>query len=87
PNTYAINPISNTSNLDPELTVNAYFLSYNGGNQLSAKPAYIDIPIQAAENSFLFTGSLTGCSVIVTKHNDTTYRVYHDGRMNSSVLY
>ncbi|MTB66580.1 hypothetical protein GKR48_07045 [Providencia sp. wls1943] len=87
PNTYAINPISSASYLDPELTVNAYFLGYNGANQSSTKPAYIDIPMQAAENSFLFTGSLTGCSVIVTKHNDTTYRVYHDGRVNSSVLY
>ncbi|HHR6037366.1 TPA: TcdA/TcdB pore-forming domain-containing protein [Providencia alcalifaciens] len=87
PNTYAIHPISRASNLAPELTVDAYFLGYNGANQSSVKPAYIDIPIQAAENSFLFTGSLTGCSVIVTKHDDTKYRVYHDGRVNSSVLY
>ncbi len=56
PKTYVINPISGASNLDPELTVDAYFLGYNGGNQLSAKPAYIDIPIQAAENSFFLRG-------------------------------
>ncbi|MTC44883.1 hypothetical protein GKR71_03370 [Providencia sp. wls1922] len=87
PNTYTIEPISSASNLSPELIVNAYFLGYNGANQSSTKPAYVDIPIQAAEESFLFTGSLTGCSVIVTKHNDTTYRVYHDGRVNSSILY
>ncbi len=87
PNTYTIEPISSASNLSPELIVNAYFLGYNGANQSSTKPAYVDIPIQAEEESFLFTGSLTGCSVIVTKHNDTTYRVYHDGRVNSSILY
>ncbi|QKJ51202.1 hypothetical protein G9396_11255 [Providencia rettgeri] len=64
--------------MDPKLAVEAYFLGYNGANQSIKTPAYVDIPIQATENSFLFTGSLTGCSVIVTKLNETTYRVYHD---------
>lgn len=87
PNSYAIEYRYEPSKISPILAVDAYFLGYNGSNQSSVTPAYVDIPIQAAENSFLFTGSLTGCSVIVTKLNETTYRVYHDGRVNSSVLY
>ncbi|KAJ5675456.1 hypothetical protein N7462_008353 [Penicillium macrosclerotiorum] len=35
---------------------------------------------------FLFTGELSGCSVIVTRHQ-ANYRVYHDARYCSSVLY
>ena len=87
PNSYAIEYTYEPSNISSELAVNAYFLGYNGPNQSSITPAYVDIPIQAAKNNFLFTGSLSGCSVIVTKLNETTYRVYHDGRVNSSVLY
>lgn len=87
PNSYAAEYLYEPSRMDPKLAVEAYFLGYNGANQSIKTPAYVDIPIQATENSFLFTGSLTGCSVIVTKLNETTYRVYHDGRVNSSVLY
>lgn len=87
PNSYAVEYRYEPSSISPSLAFHAYFLGYNGANQSSATPAYVDIPIQAAEDSFLFTGSLTGCSVIVTKLNETTYRVYHDGRVNSSILY
>lgn len=66
-------------------TAPAYFLGFNGrGNPV---PAYVDIPKVALEGSFLLTGSLTGCSVIVTELNATHYRVFHDGRVGSSVLY
>lgn len=68
-------------------SVPAYFLGYNGSNQASMTPAYVDIPKQAATGCFLFTGTLSGCSVIVTHQDATTYRVYHDGRVNSSLLY
>ncbi|MBK5529404.1 hypothetical protein JFT86_20925 [Pseudomonas sp. TH06] len=68
-------------------TVPAYFLGYNGPNQGNASPAYIDIPKQAAAGSFLFTGTLSGCSLVVTSLDANTFRVYHDGRVNSSVLY
>ncbi|MDX8000139.1 hypothetical protein FE394_13225 [Xenorhabdus sp. Reich] len=68
-------------------SVPAYFLGYNGANQANALPAYVDIPKQAVPGSFLFTGSLSGCSIVVTNLDDTTYRVYHDGRVNSSLLY
>lgn len=87
PNIYAIELAQGSATLNPELTVNAYFLGYNGANQSNRMPAYVDIPIQAAEDSFLFTGGLSGCSIVVTKHDDSTYRVYHDGRVNSSILY
>lgn len=87
PNNYAIEYVYEPSNLKGELAVDAYFLGYNGANQSAKTPAYVDIPINAVDNSFLFTGSLTGCSIVVTKLNDTTYRVYHDGRVNSSILY
>ncbi|MDX7987581.1 hypothetical protein FE392_09590 [Xenorhabdus sp. 12] len=68
-------------------SVPAYFLGYNGANQAKALPAYVDIPKQAMPGSFLFTGSLSGCSIVVTHLDDNTYRVYHDGRVNSSLLY
>ncbi|PHM44306.1 TcdA/TcdB pore-forming domain-containing protein [Xenorhabdus szentirmaii] len=68
-------------------SVPAYFLGYNGANQAKALPAYVDIPKQAVPGSFLFTGSLSGCSIVVTHLDDNTYRVYHDGRVNSSLLY
>ncbi|RXU65576.1 cytotoxin [Pseudomonas protegens] len=65
----------------------AYFLGYNGPNQANAAPAYVDIPKHGAEGSFLFTGTLSGCSLVVTSLDANTYRVYHDGRVNSSLLY
>ncbi|MDC9590610.1 TcdA/TcdB pore-forming domain-containing protein [Xenorhabdus sp. XENO-10] len=68
-------------------SVPAYFLGYNGANQANALPAYVDIPKHAAPGSFLFTGSLSGCSIVVTNLDANTYRVYHDGRVNSSLLY
>ncbi|MBI6549676.1 TcdA/TcdB pore-forming domain-containing protein [Xenorhabdus lircayensis] len=68
-------------------SVPAYFLGYNGSNQANALPAYVDIPKHAAPGSFLFTGTLSGCSVVVTNLDANTYRVYHDGRVNSSLLY
>lgn len=68
-------------------SVEAYFLGYNGPNQANTSPAYVDIPKHAAPGSFLFTGTLSGCSLIVTSLDANTYRVYHDGRVNSSLLY
>ncbi|MCP1489944.1 insecticidal toxin [Pseudomonas fluorescens] len=68
-------------------SVPAYFLGYNGSNQANASPAYVDIAKHAPAGSFLFTGSLSGCSLIVTTLDTNTYRVYHDGRVNSSLLY
>ncbi|OWO79997.1 hypothetical protein B5C26_19355 [Photorhabdus luminescens] len=68
-------------------SVPAYFLGYNGSNQANAIPAYVDIPKHAIPGSFLFTGTLSGCSLVVTNLNADTYRVYHDSRVNSSLLY
>ncbi|MEX9610561.1 hypothetical protein AB7Y92_10840 [Providencia manganoxydans] len=87
PDHYDIEFVYNPSRLSDQLSIDAYFLGYNGAVQSAKTPAYVDIPINAAENSFLFTGSLTGGSIVVTKLNETTYRVYHDGRANSSLLY
>ncbi|GAB0133845.1 makes caterpillars floppy protein [Epichloe bromicola] len=67
-------------------TVSAYYLGYNGGAQTSWTPAQIDIPKINPEHKLLFTGSLSGCSVIVTNLNDNQYRVYHDSRLDSSLL-
>ncbi|WMI97573.1 TcdA/TcdB pore-forming domain-containing protein [Pseudomonas chlororaphis subsp. aurantiaca] len=89
-NVYEVEYVEDDSNAiasSEAASVPAYFLGYNGANQSKATPAYVDIPKQAAEGSFLFTGSLTGCSVIVTELDADTYRVYHDGRVNSSLLY
>ncbi|WP_256574787.1 TcdA/TcdB pore-forming domain-containing protein [Pseudomonas sp. PA15(2017)] len=65
----------------------AYFLGYNGANQANAAPAYVDIPKLAAAGSFLFTGTLSGGSLVVTSLDANTFRVYNDGRVNSSLLY
>ncbi|WP_420959150.1 TcdA/TcdB pore-forming domain-containing protein [Burkholderia gladioli] len=65
----------------------AYFLGYNAGAQSSNTPAWVDIPIEAESGSLMFTGTLTGCTVIVTKLDDKTYRVFHDSRLNSAGLY
>ena len=67
--------------------VTAYVLAYknNVGND---DVPFVDIPTKAyKENTFLFTVGLTGCSVIVTSLDKNTYRVFHDRRMDSSVLY
>lgn len=66
-------------------TTSAYFLGFNGRS--NPVPAYVDIPKNASEGTLMLTGSLTGCSVVVTDLNDTHYRVFHDGRVGSSVLY
>ncbi|OWO78865.1 cytotoxin [Photorhabdus luminescens] len=65
----------------------AYFLGYNGSDQANAVPAYVDIPKRAVLGNFLFTGTLSGGSLVVTSLDANTYRVYHDGRVNSSLLY
>lgn len=55
--------------------------------------AWVDIPRNASnvlkDKTFLFTVGLTGCSVVVTRLNNATqtYRVFHDRRMDSAVLY
>lgn len=36
---------------------------------------------------YVFTGQLSGCSLIVTDLNASQYRVYHDARVNSSRLH
>ena len=66
----------------------AYNLGYNGGGQISRKPAFLDIPKSGVtEGTLLFTGTLSGCSVIVTDLNDQAFRVFHDAREDSSLLY
>ncbi|KIK70239.1 hypothetical protein GYMLUDRAFT_547718 [Collybiopsis luxurians FD-317 M1] len=69
--------------------VQAYNLGYNGGAQVLPYPAFLDIPKNptSTDPTLLFTGSLSGCSVICTNLDANTYRVYHDARMESSLLY
>ncbi|KIP08609.1 hypothetical protein PHLGIDRAFT_373427 [Phlebiopsis gigantea 11061_1 CR5-6] len=68
-------------------TVWAYNLDYYAGAQTNSKPAFLDIPKTVAEKTLLFTGALTGCSVIVTSLDANTYRVFHDSRLESSLFY
>ena len=65
----------------------AYLLSYKSISIQGDNPSHIDIPKVAGTAKLLFTGELSGCSLIVTDHNNTHYRVYHDSRPLSSVLY
>ena len=68
-------------------TVWAYNLDYYAGAQTNPRPAFLDIPKNVAEKTLLFTGSLSGCSVIVTSLDANTYRVFHDSRLESSLFY
>ncbi|MCW7548214.1 cytotoxin [Photorhabdus sp. APURE] len=68
-------------------SVPVYFLGYSSVNQANASPAYVDIPKHATIRNFLFTGTLSGGSLVVTSLDENTYRVYRDGRVNSSLLY
>lgn len=63
----------------------AYFLGFNGAS--NPAPAYVDIPAKVPEGTLLMTGTLSGCSVIVTERDGGGYRVFHDGRVGSSLLY
>jgi insecticidal toxin len=68
-------------------TADAYFLGYRSVALQGNMPAYRDIPQHDTEGMFLFTGELSGCSVVVTKLNEHTYRVHHDSRFCASALY
>ncbi|MGS0628383.1 MULTISPECIES: TcdA/TcdB pore-forming domain-containing protein [Photorhabdus] len=87
PNLYELEYIERSTNDILTNRVVAYFLGYNGPDQANAVPAYVDIPKQGEPGNFLFTGTLSGGSLVVTSLDDNTYRVYHDGRVNSSLLY
>ncbi|NIA76181.1 prevent-host-death family protein [Providencia rettgeri] len=68
-------------------SIESYFLGCNRINDNNKRPIYIDIPKNAKEIKFLFTGTLSGHSIIVTDLNSESYRVYQDRRTNSSILY
>ncbi|RWR81297.1 insecticidal toxin [Cinnamomum micranthum f. kanehirae] len=67
--------------------VEAFVLAYKKNERNDDVP-FVYIPTKDKENTFLFTVGLTGCSVIVTLDRvNNKYRVFHDRRMDSSVLY
>ncbi|KAH9296773.1 hypothetical protein KI387_028455, partial [Taxus chinensis] len=67
-------------------TISAYVLGYNDNKANDAK--FLDIPSTGVkEGTLFFTSKLTGCSLVVTRLNNETYRVFHDYRTNSAVLY
>ncbi|KAL7266082.1 hypothetical protein RUND412_011386, partial [Rhizina undulata] len=71
-------------------TAFAYYLGYKCCNQSSPHPTCVDIPRNpVGGRAFLFTGTLTGCSVVATRHptDPTLYRVFHDAREKSSLFY
>ncbi|WP_387690564.1 TcdA/TcdB pore-forming domain-containing protein [Photorhabdus sp. RM71S] len=87
---YELEYTDRSANDDVATSVNsipAYFLNYDSADQANASPAYVDIPKHEIAESFLFTGTLSGSSGVVTSLDANTYRVYHDGRVNSSLLY
>ncbi|PLB54070.1 hypothetical protein P170DRAFT_469539 [Aspergillus steynii IBT 23096] len=65
----------------------AAFLCLNPRRINPRVPAYIDISISNPKEKFIFTSELNGSSIIVTKKDESTYRVFHDSRICSSVLY
>jgi len=59
----------------------------NKGNDDVARLDIPRNPSNVKDKTFLFTVGLTGCSVVVTRLNNANYRVFHDRRMDSAVLY
>lgn len=74
------------SETEPKNTTSAYVLGYKKNEENDA--LFLDIPRTGVEEGTLFfTAELSGCSVVVTLLNDNVYRVFHDYRVNSAVLY
>lgn len=78
--------VQRSPNSGPNI-VSAYLLSYKSIAVQGDNASYIDIPKTGGTISFLFTGELAGCSLIVTDHGASKYRVFHDSRPLSSALY
>ncbi|KAH9296775.1 hypothetical protein KI387_028457 [Taxus chinensis] len=69
-----------------ENTISSYILGYKTNEANDA--VFLDIPSRGVkEGTFLFTSELSGCSLVVTRLKDDTFRVFHDFRVNSAVLY
>ncbi|KAH9296780.1 hypothetical protein KI387_028462 [Taxus chinensis] len=69
-----------------EDTISAYILGYKANEGNDAK--FLDIPSTGVkEGTLFFTSKLTGCSLVVTRLDNETYRVFHDYRSNSAILY
>ena len=62
--------------------IKAYYCPYKSVSMIGGDGdvPYVDIPKQNPDIKFVFTGGLTGCSVIVVDYSGGTYRVYHDSR-------
>lgn len=74
------------SETESDNTTSAYVLGYKTNEVNDA--LFLDIPRTGVEEGTLFfTAELSGCSVVVTLLNDNVYRVFHDYRVNSAVLY
>lgn len=84
--TYSMEYVSDSDVLRDGESIESYFLGCNRIND-NNRPIYIDIPKNAKEIKFLFTGTLSGHSIIVTDLDSDSYRVYQDSRINSSILY
>lgn len=67
--------------------VSAYLLGYKSIAMQGDNASFVDIPKAGSAIRFLFTGELAGCSLIVTDHDTSKYRVFHDSRPLSSALY
>ncbi|MGE0377095.1 MAG: hypothetical protein AB7I48_05205 [Planctomycetaceae bacterium] len=70
-----------------ETPIRAYYVEYTSVSLQGTNPKYRDVPKKNPPARFVFTGQLSGCSLIVTNLDANQYRVYHDARVNSSKLH
>ena len=74
--------------LGVEQPLRAYWLPYVSigmqGNTLAGVP-YVDIPNAAPTRNYVFTGSMNGCSLVITRLAGG-FRVYHDSTHNPNLF-
>lgn len=70
-----------------ETPIRAYYVQYTSVSLQGTNPKYQDIPKRNPAAKVVFTGQLSGCSLIVTNLDANQFRVYHDARVNSSNLH
>jgi hypothetical protein len=74
--------------LGSEQPIRAYWLPYVSigmqGKALAGVP-YVDIPSAAPTRNFVFTGSMNGCSLVITRIAGG-FRVYHDSTHNPNLF-
>ena len=87
PDEVYLKPVPLDYKYDNDTPLHAYYLPYISMNSQDAYAPYIDIPRYKPDKKFLFTGTLSSCSIVLKDIGNDMLRVFHDSRMNSSCFY